>query len=296
MNSKAILKKIVALIDDQLDEQLPRHSEHSQTLVEAIRYAVLGGGKRLRGQMVCATTHALIGDYAVGLPAACAVESMHAYSLVHDDLPAMDDAASRRGKPSCHAKYGDALATLVGDALQPLAFSFILNHDRFSPGQQVSMCQTLAHAVGWQGMVGGQAWDLSLTGESPVTPQMLARLHDAKTGEVFQASVALGVLAAGEAVDSKVGQGLTHFSKKLGLAFQVVDDVLDCTQSEEITGKPSQLDADKGKQTYPVVLGLQESLELANTLLEGALNDLLSVGLRDSLLAQVAEDCVIRIR
>ena len=283
-------------IESQLDNCMPSSLDYAQELVDGMRYSVLGGGKRLRGQLVCATTHALIGDFTPALPSACAIECMHAYSLVHDDLPVMDNAEWRRGKPSCHAVFGEAIATLVGDALQPLAFSLILEAETFSERQRLSLCQELAHAIGWRGMVGGQAWDISLTNGPAMTIEQLERLHQAKTGAVFSAAVSMGRISSGLLESDDLEVRLERFARNLGLAFQVVDDVIDCSQPPEVTGKPSGQDVSQGKQTYPALIGLEGSKQLANDLLENAVQELRSVDLEDSLLAHVARNCVERIK
>ena len=296
MNFDALLQEIVDKVESRLDENLPATSEHSQDLVEAMRYAVLGNGKRLRGMLVCATTYALVGQYEQSLNSASALECMHAYSLVHDDLPVMDDADFRRGKLSCHKVYGAGMATLVGDALQPLAFAMVLEDENLNHVQRLEIAQELAQAVSWYGMVGGQAWDIAITPEQPLTLEGLKKLHGAKTGAMFNGAVLIGGLAAGEALTPERRVGLASFSENLGLAFQVVDDILDHTQSEQVTGKPANQDIAMGKQTFPVILGLDQSIQYANELLTVATEELEKLELADSPLADVAERCINRIR
>ena len=290
------LTAIIAAIEERLEYLLPTKSEHSQELVDAMRYATLGGGKRLRGTLVCATASSLSGDYTRALDAACALECLHAYSLVHDDLPVMDDAALRRGKPSCHAVFGPALATLVGDALQPLAFSLVLDCPELTSNQRLAISQTLAHASGWRGMVGGQAWDIETSQADALKIESLRRLHAAKTGEFFVAAIEIGRLIARPDGDTGEREVLERFSRKLGEAFQVVDDLLDTTESTAQLGKPSGQDARHDKPTFPVLLGSAEATTYAQTLLHNAFSDLEDIELGNSLLAAVAERCVNRLR
>lgn len=295
MSTEGLLDEFVTAIETRLEVVLPTDSEHSQDLVEGMRYAVLNGGKRLRGSLVCATSHTLTGSYEDALTSACALECLHAYSLVHDDLPVMDDADLRRGKPSCHKVFGPAMATLVGDALQPLAFNLVLNCDDISGEKRLEIAQVLAHAAGWQGMVGGQAWDIQLTDDATITVEELRRLHAAKTGEFFLAAVEIGRIIGDESKDDEVTTRLRRFGEYLGEAFQVVDDVLDCSQSSEITGKPIGQDERLGKQTFPVLLGMNQATSYAHDLLGKALAELEQLGSVDSVLADVAKRCVERI-
>lgn len=295
MSTEGLLDEFVTAIETRLEVVLPTESEHSQELVEAMRYAVLNGGKRLRGSLVCAASHTLSGSYDYALTSACALECLHAYSLVHDDLPVMDDADLRRGKPSCHMVFGPAMATLVGDALQPLAFDLVLNCDDLPTEKRLEIARVLSHAAGWQGMVGGQAWDIQLTADSTLTVEELRRLHAAKTGEFFLAAVEIGRIIGEEFRDDEITTKLQRFGEYLGEAFQVVDDVLDCSQSSDITGKPIRQDERLGKQTFPVLLGMNQATAYAHDLLAKALAQLEQVGFADSVLADVAKQCVERI-
>ena len=297
MNPRGLFDEIVQAIETRLDVVLPSESTLSQELVDAMRYAVLGGGKRLRGALVCATTYTLAGEYnEAALNCACALECMHAYSLVHDDLPVMDDADLRRGRPSCHKVYGPAMATLVGDALQPLAFNLVLECDALSARQHVGIAQMLANAAGWRGMVAGQAWDIQITPNSELQIKDLRRLHAAKTGAFFHAAVAIGCVIGAPNPNSDQCVSLKRFATLLGEAFQVVDDILDYTQSSAVTGKPERQDERLGKQTFPALMGLEEATTYANELLHSALRKLTGVGCGDSPLAELAERCVHRLR
>lgn len=290
-----MLEEFVGAIETHLESVLPSKSEHSKELVEGMRYAVLNGGKRLRGSLVCATSYTLSGCYRSALDSACALECLHAYSLVHDDLPVMDDADLRRGKPSCHKVFGPAMATLVGDALQPLAFNLIADCDTIPGDKRLEITKVLSRAAGWKGMVGGQAWDIQLTPDDTLSIEELRRLHAAKTGEFFVAAVDIGRIIGDKRLDAQVSTGLHRFGVNLGEAFQVVDDVLDCSQTSDITGKPIGQDSRLGKQTFPVLLGIDEATAYAHELLEKALGELVELGFSDSVLADVAKRCVDRI-
>jgi geranylgeranyl pyrophosphate synthase len=224
-----------------------------------MRYAVLGGGKRLRPLLVYATGDALGADAARLDAPAAAVEIIHAYSLVHDDLPAMDDDALRRGRPTCHVAFGEAAAILAGDALQALAFE-LLAGDRTladAPAVLVDMLHTLAAACGSQGMAGGQAFDLAAVG-ARIDAGELERMHVHKTGALIRASVRLGALAA-RCDDADLLAALDRYGHAIGLAFQIRDDILDVEGDSATLGKTAGKDAANDKPTYPAILGLQGS-------------------------------------
>ena len=295
MSTEGLLDIFVTSIESRLDDILPNASEHSQDLVDGMRYAVLNGGKRLRGSLVCATTHTLSGSYDNALDSACALECIHAYSLVHDDLPVMDDADIRRGKPSCHKVFGPAMATLIGDALQPLAFNVILECADIPREKRLEVANVLSRSAGWRGMVGGQAWDIQLTAQSELRVEELRRLHAAKTGEFFVAAVDIGRIIGEEHRDDQISAGMRRFGEYLGEAFQVVDDVIDCSESSDVTGKPIGQDERLGKQTFPVLLGISQATAYAHELLGKAMNELNQLGFADSVLADVAKRCIERI-
>ena len=224
------LRPLLALIETVLNERLPGHSdsELSPKLIDAMRYAVLGGGKRIRPLLTCATAISLGVDTRIALEPAAAIEFMHAYSLIHDDLPAMDDDDLRRGRPTVHIVYGDAIAILAGDALQTLAFETIARAESLSTTARLGMTEALARAAGWRGMVGGQAFDIAATGRK-IPLERLEEMHRAKTGALITTAVELGALAA-DANDA-TRTALQEFGAAIGLAFQVVDDLLDATQT-----------------------------------------------------------------
>ncbi|MES2936133.1 MAG: farnesyl diphosphate synthase [Pseudomonadota bacterium] len=246
-------------------------------LGEAMRYAVLDGGKRLRPLLVLAAAEAVNGDADAALRAACAVELIHAYSLVHDDLPCMDNDVLRRGKPTVHVKFGEAGALLAGDALQALAFELLAPLDgSVATAVQARLCGLLARAAGHAGMAGGQAIDIASIGR-PLAEDELRRMHRLKTGALLQASVMMG--AACGAVSTAAVQALADYGWAIGLAFQVVDDILDVTADSATLGKTAGKDAAQDKPTYVALLGLERSRAYAAQLLAEALAALDRAGL-----------------
>lgn len=245
----------------------------------AMRYGVLDGGKRLRPLLVLAAAQAAgVRDAMreISLRAACAVELIHAYSLVHDDMPCMDNDVLRRGKPTVHVQFGEAQAMLAGDAMQALAFEVLTGDERVPPALQARLCRLLAQSAGHAGMAGGQAIDLAHTGKS-MDEQALRDMHRRKTGALLQASVLMGA-ACGDA-SSEQWDALKHYGDAIGLAFQVVDDVLDVTQASEVLGKTAGKDQDANKPTYVTVLGLEAAMRLAHSLRDQALGALEAGGL-----------------
>ena len=287
--------KFATAIETVLEEHLPRNSDLAPHLVEALRYMALGGGKRLRPAIVCGTCVALGGSMEAALNPAAAVEYLHTYSLIHDDLPAMDDDDMRRGRPSCHAAFDEPTAILAGDAMQALAFEVIAGAENVPPSTRVRMIELLAAAVGWQGMVGGQAFDISATGAEILPIGRIAQMHAAKTGALFRASVQLGGLTAAPDIDATRFQALTAFGEDVGAAFQIVDDILDLTQSSETLGKNAGSDAEQGKNTVPAAVGLNRARAMAMQAHERALGHLESLGLSDGPLVELADAAVNRI-
>ena len=264
----------VAEIDAALDRYTQLSDDCPPQLREAIRYSLLAPGKRLRPQLVLLAAEACGGSRGDALPAACAVEMVHAYSLVHDDLPAMDDDDMRRGRMTCHKAFGEATAILVGDALLALAFEVVARHVHPSQRAAASLAE-LAHAAGACQLVGGQFDDL----EAHHTPGSLAQLeaiHDRKTGALFRASLKLGGIAA-DASAEEIGQ-LDAFGNKLGLAFQIVDDLLDVSGDQQAVGKRVGKDQEQGKLTFPAVMGNDESRRQATQLVSEACAGLVAWG------------------
>jgi len=248
-------------------------------LREAMRYAVLDGGKRLRPLLVLAACEAVDGHAEAALRAGVAVELIHAYSLVHDDMPCMDNDVLRRGKPTVHVQFGEAQALLAGDALQALAFELLTpefdvqNEAAIPPAVQATLCRQLAQAAGYQGMAGGQAIDLASIGLA-LTEDQLRCMHRLKTGALLQGSVMLGAACSRQAIAPAAHAALNTFGAALGLAFQVVDDILDVTADSATLGKTAGKDAAQDKPTYVSLLGLARSQAYAQELLAQALTAL----------------------
>ncbi len=260
----------------------------------AMRYAVLDGGKRLRALLVLATSEAVHGNPDAGLRAACAVELIHAYSLVHDDLPCMDDDVLRRGKPTVHVKFGEAQALLAGDALQALAFECLLPEGPAVPAaMQAALARLLARAAGAQGMAGGQAIDLASVGK-PLTESQLRHMHQLKTGALLQASVVMGAACAPQALGGRTQAALHDYGAALGLAFQVVDDILDVTADSAALGKTAGKDAQADKPTYVSLLGLAPARALAERLRQQAQDALGASGLPDVAALRALADQVVQ--
>ena len=249
-------------------------------LGDAMRYAVLDGGKRLRPLLVLAASEAVGGNEAAALRAACATELIHAYSLVHDDLPCMDNDVLRRGKPTVHVKFGEADALLAGDALQALAFELLTPEgDEVPPATQATLCRLLARAAGSQGMAGGQAIDLASVGIA-LNEAQLREMHRLKTGALLQGSVEMG--AACGSVNPAALKALCEYGAAIGLAFQVVDDILDVTADSQTLGKTAGKDAAADKPTYVSLLGLDGARTQARQLLADALAALAKSGLANT--------------
>lgn len=261
-------------VERELDAWLPAAAIHPSRLHDAMRYAVFGGGKRIRPVLVYATGEALAVPLEQLDAPACAVELIHAYSLVHDDLPAMDDDDLRRGKPTCHKAYDEATAILAGDALQTLAFH-VLAHaplDQIEPAARLRMIGTLSMAAGSRGMIGGQAIDLAAVGQQLDVAQ-LEDMHIHKTGALIRASVLLAALSTPD-LDMTRFEALDQYAKCVGLAFQIQDDILDVVGDSNETGKATGADMQLNKPTYPALLGMDEAANLANELVETALASL----------------------
>ena len=283
-----------------LHELLPRAEAAPQRLHEAMRYAVLDGGKRVRPLLVFAAGELVGADAARLNIAAAAVELIHAYSLVHDDMPCMDDDVLRRGKPTCHVQYDEATALLVGDSLQSLAFQLLAEH-RLSDDatRQLEMIKLLAAASGSRGMAGGQAIDLASVGKALTLPE-LEFMHIHKTGALIRAAILLGAHCgptdehrAASCTPTTLAK-LDRFGKQIGLAFQVVDDVLDCEADTATLGKTAGKDADNDKPTYVSLLGIQGARTMAQQLHSEALESLAGFGDAAQRLRELADFIVLR--
>ncbi|MDE0250243.1 MAG: polyprenyl synthetase family protein [Gammaproteobacteria bacterium] len=287
-----ILDQYAGRVNRQLEICLPDESSPPETLHQAMRYAVLGNGKRIRPVLLYATGEALgVSSERLDNPA-CAVELIHSYSLVHDDLPAMDDDDLRRGRPTCHKAFDEATAILVGDAVQALAFSMLANDQANSPEQRNTMIQLLAECTGSQGMVGGQAIDLASV-DRQLSRQEVEHMHRLKTGALIKASVLLAVIASG-ADDPDTHNHFARFAECIGLMFQIRDDILDIQSNTETLGKPQGSDEAQKKPTYPSIIGIEESESACRELLEQACLEMESVNVRWDTLKLISRYIVTR--
>ena len=281
----------MAVTQDRAESALARFLSGSDSiparLHDAMRYATLGGGKRVRPLLAHAAGQ-LTGASPEQLDiVASAVEMIHAYSLVHDDLPCMDDDVLRRGRPTCHVEFDEPTALLVGDSLQTLAFELLASQPIGEPKQQLEMIALLAHASGSRGMAGGQAIDLASVGK-PLNQPELELMHALKTGALIRAAVLLGALA-GQPLSAEERTNLDRFAKRAGLLFQVVDDILDCTASTATLGKTAGKDEAADKPTYVSLLGLERARAYADELRSDALDALSIFGERATRLTQLAD-------
>ena len=274
MPLKERLQVYQACIENALDSWLPGNEIQPGHLHEAMRYAVLGSGKRIRPVLVYATGEAFGVELEALDSPACAVEMIHAYSLIHDDLPAMDNDDLRRGRLTCHKEFDEATAILAGDALQALAFHILAHSStiRVSAQHRLKMIDILALASGSRGMAGGQAIDLAAVGKK-LNIAELENMHIHKTGALIRASVELGALSA-EDVEPVAFDNVSHYAKCIGLAFQIQDDILDVESDTETMGKPQGSDIERNKPTYPELLGLDGAKKAAKELHAEALDSL----------------------
>ena len=279
-------------VERALETFLPAGATIPHKLHEAMRYTTLGGGKRVRPLLAYASGDLFGGDAGALARVASAVEMIHVYSLVHDDMPCMDDDDLRRGKPTVHVAYDEATALLVGDALQAQAFQTLADIDTVPPARLVQMLRLLAEAAGSAGMCGGQAIDLDSVGLS-LTRDELERMHQLKTGAMLRVSVILGALCGKDLTSTEL-EALKAYSKAIGLAFQVVDDVLDATADSATLGKTAGKDAADNKPTYVSILGLDQSNELAEQLRREAHEALAPFGEQAQRLRELADLIVQR--
>ena len=291
IDAEAWARDELAAVEAALQAWVP--ADAPAGLGQAMRYGVLDGGKRLRPLLVLATCHAVAGDRAAAMRAAVAVELIHAYSLVHDDMPCMDNDVLRRGKPTVHVRFGQAQAMLAGDAMQALAFEVLTPADEMPAALQARLTGLLARAAGHAGMAGGQAIDLASIGHA-LNETQLRDMHQRKTGALLQASVLMG--AACGAPSPSTWQALSGYGAAIGIAFQVVDDILDVTQASETLGKTAGKDSDHNKPTYVSVMGLDRARAAAEVLRLQAHEALAASGLGAAarLLAVLADKVVER--
>jgi geranylgeranyl diphosphate synthase, type II len=292
MDIIAYLSESKKLVDEYLEKLLPAESEEPSTIHKAMRYSVFAGGKRVRPVLIRASGESLAGDRNVLLHLGAGIEMMHTYSLIHDDLPALDNDDLRRGLPTCHKVFGEAIAILAGDSLMTRCYQILADLPDTSDSIRVSIIGEIAAATGTvKGMIGGQVVDLESEGK-PITPKVLEYIHHSKTGALLTACVRCGALAAGAKKAELTA--LTEFGKKIGLVFQIVDDVLDVTSSSVELGKTAGKDEKVKKATYPALYGIDTSLQKANELLESALKAIESLGEEANSLRSLARFIVSR--
>ena len=285
IDSNSYLDRCRDRIEGALRQHLPSLQRLPLELHEAMHYSVMTSGKRIRPLLVYAAGHAFGATPGILDKPACAAEFIHVFSLIHDDLPAMDDDDLRRGQPTCHVKFGDAIAILAGDALQSLAFEILCDSD-VTEAMRLQMIAALAVATGSHGMAGGQAMDLTATGKGLTLPE-LENLHIHKTGALIRSSVLMGAMTATS--DTGQLQQLDHYGKCIGLAFQIVDDILDITGDTESLGKTGGKDAAQHKTTYASLLGLSQARERAAQLYDDAVAALESFDERADPLRELAK-------
>ena len=291
MTLQAFFEQDRLAVDAALDRLLPPETTQPPSIHHAMRYSVFAGGKRIRPILCLETARIFSGDVTPVLHPACAIEFIHTYSLIHDDLPALDNDDLRRGKPTCHKKFGEATAILAGDALLTLAFETIASTP-VEPARRVGIISEIATAAGTvNGMVGGQVADLEAEGKR-VGPETLEYIHKSKTAALIRASVASGALCAG-APDSDV-QRLRRFGDAVGWLFQITDDILDVEESSAALGKTAGKDLAQQKATYPAIHGLERSREIASELAEKAANELAPYSERGARLRDIAQFLVTR--
>lgn len=287
----AWVKRTQALIEKSLRASVPAATTKPATIHRAMRYSLLSGGKRLRPLLCCAASEVCGGTARQALPAACAVEMIHAYSLIHDDLPCMDDDDLRRGKPTSHIVFGEGMAVLAGDALLTEAFAVLAQAKPRARYVASDLVTELARAAGSRGLIAGQVADLEAEGRRPSEPALYF-IHAAKTGMLLRAALKLGAMCAG-ATKVQVN-AFDRFGFALGLAFQIQDDILDATQNAKKLGKTAGKDAAAGKMTFPALFGLEKSQALAAQWTDEAIASLKSFGPRGETLRALAADLLQR--
>jgi geranylgeranyl diphosphate synthase type II len=285
MDLKTYLATRAAEVDAALDQFLPKAKVRPATIHAAMRYSVFAGGKRLRPVLCLAAAEVCGGEVSNALAPACALELMHTYSLVHDDLPAMDDDDLRRGQPTCHKVYGEGMAVLCGDALLTESFIVLAQTTATKRYGTRDYVMELAVTGGSQKLIGGQVMDLEGEGKK-LTKRDLVRIHEAKTAALLTSALRLGGMTA-NATPAKL-EALTNFGYALGLAFQVIDDILDVTQSTEVLGKTAGKDEAVEKSTYPAILGLEASRKEAARLTKAAMDSLKPFGKKAARLQEIA--------
>ncbi len=295
MDLKPYLKKMQQMVDESLEKYLPRRDELPGSIHEAMRYSIFAGGKRVRPVLMLAACEAVDGDISKALPAACAMEMIHTYSLIHDDLPAMDNDDFRRGKPTSHKVFGEAIAILAGDALLTEAFKLLSNPEftrGLSPDVLLRVIHEIAVCAGSRGMIGGQVVDMESEGKKDIDFATVQYIHTHKTGALIKASLKCGALIGG--ADGSRLDAVTRYGEAVGLAFQIADDILDIEGTTEQIGKDAGSDQTRGKATYPAMIGLAESKQRASELVETAVEALAGFGEKADPLRAIATYIVKR--
>jgi geranylgeranyl diphosphate synthase type II len=292
MNLSEYFNEQCRAIEGALDRWVPAESMPPENLHRAMRYSLFAGGKRIR-PVLCITAAQAVADDVPGLvDAACSLELIHTYSLIHDDLPALDNDDLRRGRPTCHKVFGEAMAILTGDALLTLAFQVLSSIDELDSGRRTALIRELATASGTvSGMIGGQVHDIEGEGQPP-TAELLESIHRAKTGALLRASVRMGAISAGATPQQY--DALSCYGEHIGLAFQIVDDILDEEQTAEQLGKTPGKDKEQGKITFPAVYGIERSREMAAMELRNAHRAVEMFGDRAHWLREIADLVVNR--
>jgi geranylgeranyl diphosphate synthase, type II len=295
MDLKSYLKEKIALVDTALDSFLPKEEELPQSIHKAMRYSIFAGGKRVRPVLMLAACEAVGGIINIAMPAACAMELIHTYSLIHDDLPAMDDDDFRRGRPTNHKVFGDAIAILAGDGLLTEAFK-LMSDPRFAvgvdAGVKIAVINEIATCAGTYGMVGGQVVDMESEGKSDIDLPTVQYIHTHKTGALIKASVVAGALLGG--ADEKQLAAIKRYGEAAGLAFQIADDILDIEGTTEEIGKDAGSDQARGKATYPAVMGLAAAKQEAQAMMDEAMLALEPLGGAAEPLREIARYIVER--
>ena len=294
LDLKTYLSERAQLVNRALERLLPAEDEFPESLYRAMRYSLFAGGKRLRPVLVLASAEAVGGSLQDAMNIACAFECVHTYSLIHDDLPAMDNDDLRRGMPTCHKAFGEATAILAGDALLTIAFEMVADTPIEDKERLLRVVKELAHAAGCMGMIKGQALDMEAEGTEELSFPLVEDIHIHKTGALITSSVRCGAIIGG--ADQRTLEHLTEYGRSIGLAFQIMDDILDVEGSEEEMGKKVGADEKKKKATYPALVGLSESKRLATELVERAVDSLSTLDERAEPLRALARFIVERKR
>ena len=285
------LKQRKKLVEEALDNSLS--IQKPETIYQAMRYSLLAGGKRLRPILCLATCELTGGSIDVAMPTACALEMIHTMSLIHDDLPAMDNDDYRRGKPTNHKVYGEDIAILAGDGLLAYAFEYVAANTQNIPAERiVQVIACLGHTVGAAGLVGGQVLDLESEGKSDISSQTLTFIHTHKTGALLKASVVSGAILAGASAEDI--NKLSQYAQNIGLAFQIIDDILDITATDEELGKTAGKDLQAQKATYPSLWGIEKSQAQAQKLIDEATAQLTTYGEKAEPLRAIANYIITR--